>query len=200
MSQPIRGKVAKILNARELLINRGSEDGVHEGMRFAVLDPQAENVKDPETGEVLGSIFRPKVTVQISQVEPHLSLAETYRKTTVNTGGSSALGGTLSKMFEPPNYVERFETLKSSEATWEALPESESFVKTGDPVVQVVTTSSTGTGLAAANVSRANDGHDDEEVGGDEERLEADNNNEPALAGQANDAAETITEKKQFDF
>jgi len=50
-------------------------------MRFAVLDPKAENVKDPETGAILGSIVKPKVNVEVTRVEPRLSLATTYKKT-----------------------------------------------------------------------------------------------------------------------
>ena len=32
----IEGKVAKILNSREIAINKGSEDGVKTGMKFNV--------------------------------------------------------------------------------------------------------------------------------------------------------------------
>ena len=35
---PIQGKVAQILNSRELVINLGSEQGVTLGMHFNVLD------------------------------------------------------------------------------------------------------------------------------------------------------------------
>jgi hypothetical protein len=139
MAELIRGQVARVLNTRELLINRGSADGVRPGMRFAVLDPQSENVKDPETGDVLGSIFRPKVSVEVKQVEPRLCLAATYRKTRVNIGGSGSFAlPTLAGLFEPPNFVDRYETFESSDQTWEELPESQSFVKIGDPVTQIV--------------------------------------------------------------
>jgi hypothetical protein len=153
---PIRGQVAKVLTARELLINRGLDDGVRVGMRFSVLDPQTENVKDPETGRVLGSIARPKVVVEVTQVEPHLSLAATFRKTRVNIGGTGSLGlggaVALAKMFDPPNFVDRYETFKSSEQTWEAIPEAQSFVKVGDPVVQFIATPEQ-TELAGAQIS-----------------------------------------------
>ena len=36
----IRGKVAQILNSRQLVLNVGSNGGVEEGMIFAVLDPR----------------------------------------------------------------------------------------------------------------------------------------------------------------
>ena len=38
MTEPIRGKVARILNSREMVINVGSDSGVAVGMRFEVMD------------------------------------------------------------------------------------------------------------------------------------------------------------------
>jgi len=37
----------------------------------------------------------------------------------------------------PPKWVANYETLKTEEKTWEDLSEKESYVKTGDPVIQV---------------------------------------------------------------
>jgi len=68
-SQPIRGKVARILNSRELVINVGSKDGVAVGMKFDVLEPKREEIKDPDTGEVLGSLARPKVRARVKSVQ-----------------------------------------------------------------------------------------------------------------------------------
>ena len=68
----IEGKVARILNARELVINRGTEHGVEIGMRFEVLDPKSEDVADPDTGEVIGSVYRPKVNVEVVFLEPRM--------------------------------------------------------------------------------------------------------------------------------
>lgn len=138
---PIRGKVARILNSRELAINVGTNDGVIAGMHFDVLDPKGEDITDPDTGEVLGSIDRPKVRVQVIKVYERLSVASTYKKNEVNVGGrGSHLGvGGLADLFMPPKFVTKYETLKTTEKTWEDLEEKESFVKTGDPVMQVVT-------------------------------------------------------------
>ena len=57
----IRGKVARILTARQLALNIGVKDGVKVGMLFDVLDPKGDDITDPDTGEVLGSLYRPKV-------------------------------------------------------------------------------------------------------------------------------------------
>lgn len=144
MSKLLRGKVAKILNSRELVINIGSDHGVEEGMYFEVLDPKGENITDPDTGEILGSIDRPKVSVQVSRVEPRISVASTYRAHRINVGGSSAslsaLSGfdSLAKQLMPPKWVTKYETLKTDERTWEDVDEEDCFVKTGDPVRQVI--------------------------------------------------------------
>lgn len=139
MNDLIRGKVARILDARQLVINVGSADGVVVGMYFDVLDPKGEDIKDPDTGEVLGSIERPKVRVQVIKTLERLSVASTFRKREVNVGGKGIIPSqSLADMFLPPKLVTKYETLKTTEKTWEDLDESESFVKTGDPVVQVL--------------------------------------------------------------
>lgn len=136
----IRGKVARILNSRELVLNVGSAKGVIAGMYFDILDIKGEDILDPDSGELLGSIERPKVRVQVTSVEERLSVASTYKKKTINVGGrgsgTNLLG--LSDLFMPPKYIEKHETLKTTEKTWEDLSESESYVKTGDNVIQVL--------------------------------------------------------------
>lgn len=134
----IEGNVARVLTARTLVINRGAEHGVKQGMYFAVLDDRGANIEDPVTGEKLGSILRPKVYVQVSEVQDKLCVASTFRKTRVNLGGSG--GGAvldLSRYFMPPNWVERYQTFKTDAAAWEEIDEKESVVKTGDPVREV---------------------------------------------------------------
>lgn len=135
----IAGKVARILNSREMALNIGSADGVKVGMLFDVLDPAGEDIRDPVTQEVLGSIERAKVRVKVMSVQDRLCVASTFRSTTVNIGGEG-LGlatSAFSNLFLPPKYETRFETLKTDEKTWEDLDEEQSYVKTGDPVVSV---------------------------------------------------------------
>ncbi len=140
MTDPIRGRVAKILNSRELAINIGATHGVKIGMYFDVLDQEHENISDPETGEILGSIERPKVTVKVVSVRDRFAVATTFKTKRVNVGGSSNFGllaSGLSEALMPPKWVTKYETLKTEEVTWENLKEEESYVKTGDPVIQV---------------------------------------------------------------
>ena len=138
---PIRGKVARILTSRELVINVGTREGVTVGMYFDVMDPRGEDVTDPDTHEVLGSVPRPKVRVQVTTVQERLAVASTFKKTQVNVGGRGtgfAVGAGIAELLTPPKWVTKYETLKTHEKTWEDLDEEESFVKTGDPVVQVI--------------------------------------------------------------
>lgn len=135
----IRGKVARILNSRELILNIGSTSGVDVGMYFDVLDPKGEDIRDPDTDEVLGSVERPKVRVQVVKVLDKLCIASTYKKRRINVGGQGfGVRDEFSRMLAPPKYVTQFETLKTTETTWEDLSPDQSYVKIGDPAVQVV--------------------------------------------------------------
>jgi hypothetical protein len=140
----IEGRVAKILNSRELVINRGAQDGVELGMRFAVLEPKGEDVADPETGEILGSVNRPKVSVEVVDLKERLAVVRTFRIRSRNVGGSGSpfdysgiLGRTILGNTDPPRWVRVPETFKTDETTWEDISEEESFVKVGDPVREV---------------------------------------------------------------
>lgn len=139
MTQPIRGKVAQVLNNREIAINLGTAKGVTIGMYFDVVDANGQNIKDPDTGEVLGSIERSKVRVKITRVQEKLSVATTYRSEKVNVGGTgpSITLGPFARALMPPEWVTKYETLHNTGETPDYLEKSDSAVKTGDPVVQV---------------------------------------------------------------
>jgi hypothetical protein len=139
MSERLRGAVAALLTDRELVINLGSEQGVVAGMKFAVLNRQGIDIKDPETEEPIGSVEVPKVIVEVARVEPRLSVARTFKKRQVNVGGKGlgALG--MTNLFEPPKWVDEWESLRTDQKPQiKELPESASYVERGDPVVQVV--------------------------------------------------------------
>ena len=123
------------MNSRELALNIGSEHGVELGMRFDVLDAASENIQDPDTGAIIGSVYRPKVRVKIVQVQEKISVASTYRSKRVNLGGR---GSPWADIFTSPKWVREYETLRTEESTWENLDEKDSYVTTGDPVVRVL--------------------------------------------------------------
>lgn len=139
----IEGKVARILNSRELVFNIGRKQGVKLDMIFDVLDLKGVDIVDPDTNQVIGSIPRPKVRVKVTEVKENLSVASTYRKKEINIGGSgrgtlSAIEHLFAKELMPPKWITKHETLKTDEKTWEDLDEKDSYVKTGDPVIQVL--------------------------------------------------------------
>ena len=134
MTEPIRGKVAQVLNSREIVMNIGSTNGVAVGMCFDVVDPKGTDIRDPDTDEVLGSIDRPKVRVRVTKVKGKLSLASTQTQR-VNVGGSL---GDFGRLLMPPRWITQYETLRTKDKNWDDLNEEDSYVKTGDPVVQVV--------------------------------------------------------------
>lgn len=134
MTEVIRGKVARILNPREVIINAGSEKGVATGMYFDVV--RSEDILDPDTSQSLGSIQRATIRLKITSVQEKMSFASTYRKNEVNVGGLGPNIGILSRTFLPPRWIAKYETLRTEEKTLE--DEMERSVKTGDTVVQVV--------------------------------------------------------------
>ena len=134
MTEPIRGKVAQVLNSREVAINVGATNGVAVGMHFDIVG--REDIKDPDTEETLGFLDRPKVRVQVTEVKERLSVASTYQGERVNVGGKGLISlGDFSRALMPPEWVTKYDTFHTKEKT---LEEENSAVKTGDPVVQII--------------------------------------------------------------
>lgn len=131
----MRGKVAAILNKRELVINLGADDGVEEGVRFVILNNKGVNIKDPDTGADLGSVEVPKTMVKIVRVDgPHLAVGRTFRV----IPGAPGLANTLAGIGAFGGRPERTETLAIEPGTElrSELPDSESFVKVGDVALE----------------------------------------------------------------
>ena len=137
-AEPIRGRVARILNSREVALNVGFDAGVQLGMRFDVLDLTGEDIRDPDSDELLGSLQRAKVQLKVVRVEARLSVASTFRSKKVNIGGAGGHGMLgIQDLFRPEHWITEYETLKAEDHKSEDLGEQDSFVKIGDPVVQV---------------------------------------------------------------
>ena len=137
-TEPIRGKVAKILSHSEVVLNIGKKHNVQIGMLFDILMQGYDEIKDPDTGEVLGGIDRPKARVKVVSANDRLSIAATYRKERVNVGGPEDLGIRLrGDLLPPPRWETRVETFPTREAVPEDHWSEDLYVATGDPVVQV---------------------------------------------------------------
>ncbi len=140
----IEAQVAELLTDRDLVLNRGSEAGVAIGMRFKIINPRGTQIKDPTTYEVLGSVELVKVVVKVVSVQEKLSVARTFK--TIDVPATGILGASLwstasamSALGSPGS--KRVETLRSSERfAQEDLDESQSYVKRGDPAIQIVDT------------------------------------------------------------
>lgn len=134
----IEGKVAGILTKRELVINRGEADGVEIGMRFAILNPQGIDVKDPDTGVVLGSVEHVKTVVKVVRIDgPHLCTARTFRTVRGTPGISASLFAGATSLYGSPDRPETLQIDRSSTLR-EELDPKESFVKVGDPAVEAL--------------------------------------------------------------
>ena len=71
----VEGKVAKILGNREIVINRGRDQGVKQGMLFEIFAPEGEEVWDPDTGETLGTVEDVKARAEVTEVKDRLAVA-----------------------------------------------------------------------------------------------------------------------------
>lgn len=138
----IEGKVAQVLNTRELAINRGRKDGVKVGMKFAVLAETPLELKDPETGAVLGVIDREKVRVSATEVHDAFAICRTYETRSIPAQGvrgiTEILGLGWAQMgpYQPEREVPV--TLRANDS---ALPpplsHEESYVKPKDRVREI---------------------------------------------------------------
>jgi len=135
ITKPIEGKVASVLNERELAINIGVEQGVKEGMKFKVLAEKPTEILDPETGEILGELDREKVRVRVLEVREKFSVCRTYKKRYFQGGPLYNMFGAGALAAEPREVVE---TLKAEDSSLPPpLSEEESYVKKGDRAVQL---------------------------------------------------------------
>ena len=126
----IEGKIAKILNTRELVLNRGSDDGVSVDMEFAVLEPRL-SIVDPETQEPLGELEREKIRVRVFETHPKFSLARTYETYRELNRDRGLLGGFSAQSY----YVTQVKRLNTSGAP--AYQEGVANVNVGDIATQV---------------------------------------------------------------
>lgn len=78
MPHTVEGKIAKILDDRHVVINLGAMQGVKMGTVFSII-AQGDEVKDPDTGEVLGQWEIPKGFVIATHVQDRLATCESYQ-------------------------------------------------------------------------------------------------------------------------
>lgn len=89
----ILAKVARILSPSELIITAGESDGVRRGDVVEVLDPNASDVRDPDTNEPLGSIRRVVAHGRVREVEDRISLVRRVGRSGIGSLGALIAGG-----------------------------------------------------------------------------------------------------------
>lgn len=109
-TQPIRGKVARILSDKALAINVGKANGVTYGMEFYI--SEIIPVKDPDTSIELGKVEWPIVSLSVYDVQEHITVL--YSRDKILSSGDK---GPFSRSL---------------------LSSSKALVNIGDPVVQVL--------------------------------------------------------------
>jgi len=139
MSKKVSGKVAKILNSRELVLNIGSKHGVVNNMIFNVIDSAGLDITDPDSGDIIGSLRRVKLQVKVTYVEESLSIATTFKKKEIHVGGfgfapDHLYGSEIARLFMQPSTRTEIETLKKPDSEIAPLDEKDSIVKSGDIV------------------------------------------------------------------
>jgi hypothetical protein len=126
MTDPIKAKVARILNETDLAFNKGQQEGVEVGMKFAVLSDVGAEIKDPDSGEVLDSLPVAKTVVKIIHVANRSAIGRTFR--------SRKSGGFFPRFGQETTHVE---TLDSDETrVQQELDEQNAKVKIGDEAVE----------------------------------------------------------------
>ena len=72
MAKPIMGRIVRIIDPTTLIINRGTNHGVKNGMTFIIFE-EGEEVIDPDTGESLGKYELVKGIVEVTNVQENMS-------------------------------------------------------------------------------------------------------------------------------
>ena len=122
--EPIRGKIASIVTKKSVIINRGTQDGVEEGMLFAV-QLEIGRVEDPDDpANIMEGLSFPKARIEVTTVYDRMSYCEI--KATGYEGGGEA----LSKMFGGKAKYPAVNSLLIADHDWS--------LSRGDPVSEVV--------------------------------------------------------------
>lgn len=147
MTERIVGKVAKVASDREVILNRGADHGVSDGMFFYIKGEPIE-IKDPDTDELLGNVTPIKVVVRAEEVSERFCIARTFRTHRVKVKDEvkasplyTAMRGSLGMQLQPPEpakFETRVETLRFDPKKGEPISSSESVVNIGDVVESVL--------------------------------------------------------------
>jgi hypothetical protein len=97
MLHPIEGKVVKILDEYNIVINLGWKDGLADGMDVVVFVTGSDELKDPDAGESLGFLELVKAHLKVAHSQEKCSIcaAESVKKVGADEGGVKTLGAAM---------------------------------------------------------------------------------------------------------
>ncbi|MBD7949920.1 FlgT C-terminal domain-containing protein [Oerskovia rustica] len=127
MTERITGRVVRVIDRERLVINRGAEDGVHVGMRFAILSPVTIDLSDPDDPERRHELPVARTVVKVTSVEEQFAIAQTFR-----TVKSSGVFGNLTAPSERP------ERLDAADTAVDEIDPAERTVKVRDSALEVL--------------------------------------------------------------
>ena len=76
-------KVIKIISDKRIVINAGKNE-VQTGDILRVIEKNSEEIVDPDTNEVLGTLDYIKATITVEYAYEHMSICKNYETKTVN--------------------------------------------------------------------------------------------------------------------
>ena len=105
VASAIRGKVAKVLNDREIVINRGTDHSVKLGTRFKLIE--TVEIQDPDTRDGIGTITREKIRFVVVHLQASMSIARTYETHTFGSSSASQAAERLLQSIRPEAGMQR---------------------------------------------------------------------------------------------
>ena len=129
----VEGRVAQVLDGRQLVINRGHADGVRIGMRFKIMAESPIQITDPDTGEILDEILREKLRVEVIEARERIAICATYQSRETRR----RLGPDLDELRRPASTLPV--TFRADKTlTLPPLDPEEIFLERGDRAVELI--------------------------------------------------------------
>lgn len=96
-------KVAKIISTKQIVINAGKKNGIKVGDELEIVGQIGDPVKDPDTGEVLGTLDNLKGRVTVTTVYENMAIADAPTKDILDDPytQSQRLTAKLARMSDP---------------------------------------------------------------------------------------------------
>lgn len=110
MSNQFICNVARILSPTKLVINKGSNSGLKEDLRFLIFKLSEDDIIDPETGKSLGKLEIVKGTSRIIHLQDTMETIESdqYKRVQPRRIVKTSSPNRFGLIFEPQQTIEEF--------------------------------------------------------------------------------------------